>query len=780
MKKIITFLYLFTIITNIYSQNVKIKGTVVENTNKTQTVMESVSVSLLNMDSTYVTGDVSDKKGAFGLSNVKPGDYFLNLTFVGFQSKKIMLKNVTGDVDLGTIEMEEATQELKGVTITASNVINKVDRTVVLPTQSALKNAYDSYELLNNLNIPRLKVNPISKSMQFDGKEVQTRINGVVATPAEVSALRAKDILRINVIDSPGERYGESSGDLGAVIDIIVRRPDYGGMVNLQTMNSPFVLFGENNVSAKFNYKKSQWGLNYNLSDRGFNQMRTDKNETYYLQDKTIGRVQEGINDTAKFFNHSITLSYNLSDPEKYTLNVSFRNGINNLPANNQSAKLYAAGSRDFIYSKTKNHSSDYSPSLDVYFQKNLAHQQSIQFDVVGTLINTDAFRSYREYTPAGSDLTRIDMGITGNKRSIIGEAVYDKTLKEIKLSAGLRHTQMFAENDYSGTNPIVSTMNQAQSSAFFQVQGKVKDLGYFGSIGMTRSFFAQDNQNHTYYNFTPGASLSYDLHKKGYISYRFSTTPKIPSLSSLTNVEQALDTIQIVRGNPLLTPYYVYNNSLSYNFGYKKFYGVFNIAHIYEDKSIMESYSVEGNKLVIKDENQKSGQLLMITPSFGLNGVDVGSLKNFLTVNLSPGYFKYWIDGNTYYHTYGNFFYDVSMILKYKSFSFMSQYLKHWNRLWGETINIGENLTTFMLTYTKNRFQAGAGMMFPFTNNYKNGQERISSIAPYTSWTYIKEAGQLAFIRFSYNFEFKKQYQTGEKRINNSDTDAGIINTNR
>ena len=778
MKKLITFIYLCTIATSIYSQNVKIKGTVVENSNKTQTAMEGVSISLLNLDSMYVTGDASDKKGAFVLSNVKPGDYSLNLTFVGFQLKKIMLKNVTGNIDLGTIEMEEATQELKGVTVTASNIINKVDRMVVLPTQSALKNAYDSYELLNNLNISRLKVNPISKTMEFEGRGVQTRINGIVASSAEVSALRASDVLRINVIENPGERYGDLN--LGAVIDIIVRRSDFGGLVNLQTMNSPFVLFGENNVSVKFNQKKSQWGLNYNLSNRGFNKMRTDNNEIFYLQDKTINRIQEGINDTTKFFNHNITLSYNLSEPDKYTFNVAFRNGINNQPANNQSAKLYNAGSQDFIYSKTKNNSSNYSPALDIYFQKNLAHQQSIQFDVVGTLINTDAYRSYREYTSTGTDLTWLDMDVTGKKRSIIGEAIYDKTLKAAKLSAGVRHSQMFLENDYSGTNPVISTMNQAQSSAFVQAQGKVKDFGYFGSIGMTRSFFAQDNLNHTYYTFTPSVSLSYDLHKKGYISYRFSTSPRIPSLSSLTNVEQSLDTIQIVRGNPLLKPYSVFNNNLSYNFGYKKFFGAINIGHIYENKSIMESYSVEGNKLIIMDENQKSGQLLMITPSFGLNGVDVGSFKNFLTINFSPGYFKYWIDGNTYYHTYGNFFYDVSMILKYKSFSFMSQYVKTWNRLWGETINIGENQTMFMLTYTKNRLQVGAGIMFPFTNNYRTGQERISSIAPSTSWTYCKEAGQLAFIQFNYNFEFKNKYRTGEKRLNNSDNDSGIINTNR
>ncbi len=80
-------------------------------------------------------------------------------------------------------------------------------------------------------------------------------------------------------------------------VDIIVRRRETGGLVNIQATNAPHMLFSEDNVVAKFNHNKSQWGLFYNLSARNFKKTYTDIDETYVLENKTIHRVQEGLHD---------------------------------------------------------------------------------------------------------------------------------------------------------------------------------------------------------------------------------------------------------------------------------------------------------------------------------------------------------------------------------------------------------------------------------------------------------------------------------------------------
>ena len=756
------------------AQTVKVNGTIVDEQNRP---VEFVNVALISLpDSSFVTESTTDGKGKFALRATAGSDFLLRLSYIGYVGEQIVIRTPQGTVQMGDIILKEQSVALDEVVISGSNITQKVDRMVVVPTATAMKNSYNPYDLMLNLAIPHLKVDALGKGLEANGGSVQTRINGIVATSTEVAALLPKEIVRIEFIENPGERYGDSS--LGAVVDIIVRRRETGGLVNIQATNAPHMLFSEDNVVAKFNHNKSQWGLFYNLSARNFKKTYTDIDETYVLENKTIHRVQEGLHDQNKHFTHNIDLSYNLTEQDKYVFNVVFRNSVYDAPCLNQSNKLYDAADADnYIFSRLKNKQSSYTPSLDLYYQRTLPKNQMLTMSVTGTLMHTDNNRLYHEYTPQAEDLAMIETDVTGNKRSIIGEAIYDKRFKFLVFSAGLRHYQMYARNEYAGSSPVVSEMNQAKTAAFAEVQGNIRKVSYGVSAGLTRSYFKEGGEEHTYYTFTPTVRLNFSPHK---INYRFNVEPKIPSLSALTNVEQAIDTIQIVRGNPALETYSVFNNTLNYSYMKKKFVFMLNVTHGYHKNIIMESVFAEGDKLVSMNENQRSAQFLRFGPSFTFRGLNIGSLKNFLTLSIDGGFTRYWSNGNTYTHTYNDFYYNLGAVFNYKQFSLLGQFSKRANELMGETIYKGENQAAVLATYTHKRLQLGAGMMFPFTNNYKTGKERVSKVAPYTSWSHAKEIGQMAVIKLSYNFEFGKRYKSSGRRINNSDNESGILNIDK
>ena len=759
------------------AQTVKVNGTVIDEQNRP---VEFVNVALISLpDSSFVTGSTTNGKGKFILKTATGSDFLLKFSYIGYIDEQIVIKNPQGTVEMGDIILKEQSVALDEVVISGSNITQKVDRMVVVPTATAMKNSYNPYDLMLNLAIPHLKVDALGKGLEANGGSVQTRINGIVATSTEVAALLPKEIVRIEFIENPGERYGDSS--LGAVVDIIVRRRETGGLVNIQATNAPHILFSEDNVVAKFNHKKSQWGLFYNLSARNFKKTYTDIDETYVLENKTIHRVQEGLHDQNKHFTHNIDLSYNLTEQDKYVFNVVFRNSIYDAPSLNQSNKLYDAADADnYIFSGLKNKQSSYTPSLDLYYQRTLPKNQMLTMSVTGTLMHTDNNRLYHEYTPQAEDLAMLETDVTGNKRSIIGEAIYDKRFKSLVFSSGLRHYRMYARNEYAGSSPVVSEMNQAKTAAFAEVQGNIRKVSYGVSAGLTRSYFKEGGEEHTYYTFTPTVRLNFSPHKNGNINYRFNVEPKIPSLSALTNVEQAIDTIQIVRGNPALETYSVFNNTLNYSYMKKKFVFMLNVTHGYHKNIIMESVFAEGDKLVSMNENQRSAQFLRFGPSFTFRGLNIGSLKNFLTLSIDGGFTRYWSNGNTYTHTYNDFYYNLGAVFNYKQFSLLGQFSKRANELMGETIYKGENQTAILATYTHKRLQLGVGMMFPFTNNYKTGKERVSKVAPYTSWSHAKEIGQMAVIKLSYNFEFGKRYKSSDRRINNSDNESGILNVDK
>ena len=217
MKTKLFLLLLVLCVLSAQAQNLSVKGRV---TDTSQEAIIAANVSLWATDSTLVTGVTSDAQGKFTLNKIKAGNYRLAITFIGYQSEVILLK-LNNNLDLGDVQLQEDAVSLGEVTVSASNVLQRVDRQIILPTESQLKRSFGAYDLLNNLGIARLQVDNFTNSMSVSGGgAVQTRINGIKVTDKEIAAIRAKDVLRVEFIEDPGKQYGDD--ELGAVVNIIL------------------------------------------------------------------------------------------------------------------------------------------------------------------------------------------------------------------------------------------------------------------------------------------------------------------------------------------------------------------------------------------------------------------------------------------------------------------------------------------------------------------------------------------------------------------------------
>ncbi|GAB6982250.1 TonB-dependent receptor [Prevotella dentasini] len=664
----------------------------------------------------------------------------------------------------------DTTVALQEVTVSTRSVIYKADRTLFLPTRDARQNCYNPYDLMFRMAMPRVFVDPVSKSVSASGGGVQLRINGVKATQADVAALLPKDIVRIELIEYPGKRYGDE--ELGAVIDLIVRHREAGGFVNFQTTNSPIVLFGENSLTARYNQGSSQWGVNYSNNYRSPSHVHTDVNEKFNFPERSFTRNHIGMDDRTTWHDHSVDLTYNYTLPEKYVFNVALRNYYKIAPHTDATSLI-----DNRLIAHTALSSNTYTPSLDLYFQRILPRQQTLTLNLTGTLLNTARNRRYTEtLTSASHPFADITADVEGCKRSLILESIYDRRFKATAFSAGLRHYQMYDRNEYEGSSPVVSVMKQSRSSAFAEVQGQWHYLSYGISAGLTRSWFKENGLSHTYYTFTPTVRLSIAPHKNGNLSYRFSADPQIPALSALTDVEQAVDTIFVSRGNPGLKTYNVYANTLSYSYNVGRMMLMLSANYAFHNHCIMEDLFAEGNHIVIRKDNQRNYQVLNIAPTLVFRGVSLFGIGNFLTASIECGFTRYWSKGNSYTHRYNNFYYNAMLMLNYKEFSLMGQYRQSGDRLMGETVSKGENMSVAMLVWHHKRLELGAGILFPFVNNYRTGSERLSRVASSTSWTYVRETGNLFLLRLNYNFQFGKFFHTKEKRMHNSDREDGLL----
>lgn len=753
----------------IYAQH-QISGRIIQETN---IPLEFASIALCTKDSVrHITGSTSNAKGIFQIKNVMPGDYYLTISYLGFLSKTVSLNNLSKSVNLGDIPLVPEANELEGITVTASNVSNKTDRLIIFVTDEQKSKATNGINILSVMQLPRLIVNPMTNEVTLPGEEsVQFCINEVKVDPADIRALQPADIIRVEYLDNPGLRYGNA----GVVINYILKREITGGSVSLDLSNAVTTSFGDDQVAAKFNYKKSEFGLIYSARYRNPNKIWEDQEQTFFFEDGTnMQRINKGIPGKLSENSHHVTLNYNLLNEKSYfnaTVRYSFQEDDKIAHTDQYTSVKPDNITNVFQGSDTRQH----LPSIDLYYQYSLKNKQTIMFNLVGTYIKSEIDQIYEE-TKAEESIADIISHVNGKKYSIIGEGIYEKMFENNnRFSAGMKHTQAFANNDYTGDVNSRTKMDQSDTYLYAEYAGTINRFSYMGGVGVSRSWAKQEGkEDYTHYTFRPKMTLQYNFSPRMFARLKSEVYSTPPSLSRLSAVDQYIDTLQVMRGNPELKPNLNYATSFLLSWR-KGGYGInLNTYYNYCPNPIMEETIRENGLFVQTYNNQKSWQKL--NSELTLNG-DI--IKSYLSVSVTGGVNRYISKGNMYTHTNTNFYYRAQLMARYKKLMGIFQANSAYDHLAGESLNGGENIHLAMLMYNGGRFNIGAGIMLPFSNQYKREHEGRNEYSPSKMNMYSNNFSQMVLLKFSWNFSYGRKAKSANKRINNEDRDSGIMTVN-
>jgi hypothetical protein len=166
-KNVILCALLCSIIGGVSAQNIELKGLVREA--GTNEALAFVNVVLQTSDSAFVTGAVSGDDGRFAISNVKPGDYRLAFSYIGYATQYIALEGLKASIDIPDILMEENVVGLDAVTVTASAVTSRIDRKLIFPTERQVNASSNGIDLLQQLMLPRLRVDALTRAVDVVG-----------------------------------------------------------------------------------------------------------------------------------------------------------------------------------------------------------------------------------------------------------------------------------------------------------------------------------------------------------------------------------------------------------------------------------------------------------------------------------------------------------------------------------------------------------------------------------------------------------------------------------
>lgn len=761
------------LIQGLFAQQFQITGTI-RDANQHQAI-EAANVVLQQKDSTFIGGTTTGAKGAFVLKNVAPGSYLLAVSSLGYETKYIVVDGLSKNVALGDILLADAAVSLDNVVVSASNQRSTIDRKIVFPSERQLKASTNGVNLLDQLMLPRVHVNQMSNEIAVSGGgEVQLRINGVKVEIQDVKALQPADIIRVEFHDNPGLRYGNAE----IVLDYIVRRPETGGSLSTELMPGINALWGQYFVAGKLNHKRSEFGASYSFGPRDFYELSRDNEEEFHLADgTTLHRIEQGEPDRMRMFMHNLNLNYS-NQSDAYLFNATFRYWRKPMPWMNYKGVLYnVADPSDKVSMIDQTDELTDRPALDLYYQRNLKHDQTLVFNVVGTYSGDHSKRLYQERRE-DLLLTDVNNEVDGRKYSLIAEGIYEKKLSGgNRLSGGVKHLQAYSNNDYRNGHDYTTKMTQAETYMYGEFKGRVKKFDYTLGVGASRYWFHQDGEGeaYQYYTFRPRVTGQYNLPGQSFIRLSASASNSTPSLSNLSAIEQTIDSLQIQRGNPNLKPYMKYGLGLTYELQKGLFYGNFWGYYEYAPDAIMDEKRLEGRKVILTWDNQRDWQRLT-----GQMQLRFGPFKDILQVSFTGGVNHFISRGNTYSHTYTNWFCEGQASLTYKNFSLMYMLITNHNWFWGETLSGNENIQMLTLGYQHKNLSVGVGMFNPFSDNYKVESENWSKHASYKKAMYIGESSRMVFAKLSYNFSFGRTFKTGEKRLHNSDNDSGVMSTGK
>ena len=771
MKHTILFAAMLCVAMTATANNAKISGRIKDANDKSAIIGATV---LLMQDTVQIAGTTTDNSGKFTL-NAENGDYILELSYIGYETNRMAL-TVNDNTHIGDILMQEGATELGEVVVESQAIIQKVDRQILLPSKEQMQASSDGVSLLQNLQIPRIVISPIDNSVKtLSDESVQLRINGIEASTADVKAINSKDIVRVEYHDQPGVRYNGAA----AVVDYIVKHRDTGGSLMLAGTNG-LTLPGIGNyyLAGEVHFNKSSLQAIASYAPYDIYWTRTN-NETYNFSTGKIENNEVGEPTCYKTFPINVSLNYNWTNGDKNMLNIRLRDNMAYTPygASDRDSRLYQP--TDSFEIHDHENSSSQSPSLDIYYQHNLPHKQHLYFDVVGTYINTHSDRRFLQTPLSGSastDTTDVLSRVRGDKWSLIGEAIYEKEWENIMLTVGARHNQQWVKNTYLGSTEATVNMTTGETYAFAEMRHRVDKFSYVVGIGAMHTLIEQGGQKQSTWIARPQLTMSYDFGKGWFWKYKGYVSGYQPSLSQLSDITQQIDKYQMRRGNPNLKSVMYVSNEMEFSWQSKHVNINIWANYSYDHKPIMEeTYEeiIDGAAYAIRTyDNQRGFHKLNVSPS-----LQVKLLDNKLMFNVTP-FVKYMVSqGNTYNHEHVNYGVRGGIFYLLKGWRFFADVVTAQHNLWGETLTIGELTHDIGINYNSEHFGFGIMMVNPFSpHGSRTVTKDLSLLAPTSNTAVMQDYRQVLMLNFNFNLDFGTKHREGWQRLNNEDTESGIL----
>ncbi|MCH3982436.1 MAG: hypothetical protein LKE41_11170 [Prevotella sp.] len=679
--------------------------------------------------------------------------------------RMIVLFSVLLPVSMGIRAQSDKAVVLKEVKVEATRVVKKVDGQLIIPSETQKKASTNGYNLLRMLSLPGLRVDEVNRSVLSltNRGNVQIRINGVIATKEDLLSLDPTSIRNISFIDSPGVRYG---ADIAYVIDIRTHQGDRGYTAGLESSNMLTGWTGDESVYHKMNWDHSELGLTYDFSYRDFKGNLYKEKADYLLADGThyvMTRDDEA--SRKRYFNHQVELKYNLADSTSYAFQLKVSTAFNHTPNEDENRRI--RDHFDEAITLQRHHDKNFSPVLDLYFYHTLGKHQSLTTNLVGTHIRTDAY----DYQNEGA---AYEYTVKGRTSSLVGEMVYENRLMPVIFSLGTLFSWKYTCNDYSGAVESLNGMHNSSVYVFGEIKGSLwKRLGYKAGIGASNQRYRQDENRFNFWLFRPKVTLTLQPFTPLQMRYVFEVNQHVSKIAMISNTRIRENSMEWKMGNPDIKP----NREITHDWIIDYTLPRLTIHTVGEFRDSrhpnMERWTrTADNQFYYSQSNQKAIKML-----YGETYVNYEIIPDVWKASVNGGIFRFINIGDDYRHEFTSYLFGANMQVYLGRWTLVANTDNGWRWMEGERKNRNGSNLDLSVSWHVGNCDLSLVWIKPFS-------KRPALYHSYLLDSYLtkdmsvtsRAAGNALVFNFSWQLQRGKKYKAIQKRLENKDTETGIL----
>ncbi|SFW20473.1 Outer membrane receptor proteins, mostly Fe transport [Sinomicrobium oceani] len=599
-------LYIFVFPLGISAQQHAVKGMVKDEEGK---VLSYVNMVLLQKsDSSVVSGTSTDDTGRFFIKGLKENSYILKASFIGFQSLEVFFQ-VNGDKDLGTLIMQPATEELRGVTLTSDRPLieRKSDR-LVFNVENTSFSAQSSFDILRNtpgillLNDQVLVRNSPAvvyindKRVYLSGEELKSLLENYSGS----------NVRSVEVITTPPARYDAESG---AIVNIVTSKSisiGYKGNVNTRWTEA---IFPKYNIGTDHYFKNDFLDLFIGYS---YNPRKEYKHDNSYFNffDSAENPDQRWETDFERITRsyahnvHAIT-DLTLNDKSSLSLSANIMYSPDKTYDNSSVTNIFNVGGDLESYFLTdgdlENDRSNLDFSLDYSYKMN---EKGARMNVASSYIYYDDRQQqllYTDYFGADGDITSDNyFDFLAKQRNNIFTQQLDLYLPSDwgTLETGLKYSSINSNSSavFGGDTPpedAESDRFKYGENIFAAYVGLDKEWGkWSASIGLrgeytdveANSIVLGEVNTQAYTELFPTVSIKRNFNENHQLGVSYKRSIDRPRYGSLNPYRYYLNERQYEEGNPGLTR--AIDNKIAIDYTYKKKY-IFSLYYQHTNNEI-------------------------------------------------------------------------------------------------------------------------------------------------------------------------------------------------